>query len=69
MVETMCNKYIGMAKMKEDGTLVLDLRATGPSIVGNGQVIYKVGDKNYNDVIQHIGKISPGEEKPVLPWP
>lgn len=62
--------YIGMAKMAEDGTLVLDLRAEGPNaVVGHGRVTYAPGDAHYQEVLDHLGGMAPGDEKPVPPWP
>ncbi|HEY3449692.1 MAG TPA: hypothetical protein VGK67_25280 [Myxococcales bacterium] len=61
---------IGTAKMLEDGTIVMHLRATGPGgMVGDGQVTYPKTHPNYYEVLRHIGGLKVGEEKPVPPWP
>jgi len=61
---------IGSAKMKEDGTLVLMLRAEGPGgIIGDAMKVYKPDDPKYKETLEHIGGLKPGEEKPVPPWP
>ena len=63
-------KYIGTATMKEDGTVVLFLRAeTGDGLVGDGMVQYPPGHPNYHEVLDHLGGLEPGENKPVPPWP
>ncbi len=64
------NASIGMATMKPDGTIVLQLRAEGPSgTVGDAQFEYKPGSKDYAMVMSHIGGITAGESKSVPPWP
>jgi hypothetical protein len=61
---------IGVAKMLADGTIVMSLRAEGPGgIVGEGQMRYPKSHPNYAEVLQHLGGMKPGEEKPVPPWP
>jgi len=61
---------IGTAQMMSDGTVVLDLRATGPgTIVGHGRLTYPPGHPERQAVIDHLGGLRPGETKPVAPWP
>jgi hypothetical protein len=61
---------IGVATMKPDRTIVLQLRATGPGgMVGDGIVEYPPTHANYAEVLQHLGGLEPGQEKPVPPWP
>jgi hypothetical protein len=61
---------IGVATMSVDGTITLQLMAEGAGgTVGDAVLVYKPGDKMYEEVKQHIGGIKPGEEKPVPPWP
>ncbi len=63
------SEYIGTAKMQSDGTLVLDLRAEdGEGTVGHGRLTYPPNDPHYEEVLQHLGGMKPGEEKPVRPW-
>lgn len=62
-------KYIGTAFLEEDGTLILSLRAEGDGgMVGHGQFTYKPEEAKYQEIIDHIGGITPGESKPVPPW-
>jgi hypothetical protein len=61
---------IGSAKMKDDGTLVLQLRATGEGgIVGDAYITYEPDDPRYQETLDHLGGLEPGQEKPVPPWP
>jgi hypothetical protein len=62
---------IGSARMKPDGTIVLQLRATDPAsgAIGDAQFEYPPGHPHYEEVLKHIGGLKPGEEKPVPPWP
>ena len=61
---------IGSATMKEDGTIVLQLRAEGPGGVrGDALITYKRGDKRHGKVLEHLGGLEPGQTKPVPPWP
>lgn len=65
----MQEKSIGVAKMEKDGTLILMLRAESDSgIRGDAQFRYQKTDPDYNKILQHIGKIKPGETKNVPPW-
>lgn len=61
-------KSIGVATMKEDGTIVLDLRAEGPDIIGDAQFTYGPEHAEYQNVLAHLGGLKPGEHKAVPPW-
>lgn len=61
---------IGTATMAADGTIILWLRAVaGSGAVGEGQLTYRKGDKDYDKILEHLGGLQPGESKPVPPWP
>ena len=61
---------IGQATMEDDGTIVLQLRAeTGDGAVGEGLFTYAPGDDEYDEVLEHLGGLKPGQSKPVPPWP
>jgi hypothetical protein len=61
---------IGSATMKEDGTLVLQLRAEGEGgMIGDAYITYAPDDERYADTLEHLGGLAPGESKPVPPWP
>lgn len=58
---------IGSATMLADGTIVMDLRATGPGI-GDTRVQYPPTSPHYAEVLRHLGGMRPGETKLVPPW-
>lgn len=61
---------IGNAKMEEDGTIILDLRAVGPKgEVGRGQFVYPTSHPQYKYILDHLGGLKPKENKPVPPFP
>jgi hypothetical protein len=61
---------IGTARMAEDGTLVLDLRAEGPrGELGLARILRGPTHPRYQAWIEHLGGMSPGDEKLVPPWP
>jgi len=61
---------VGVATMSADGAITLRLRSveSGGSIM-EAVKTYKVDDPMYDEVRKHIGPISPGESKPIPPWP
>ena len=60
---------IGMATMTDDGTICLFIRAEGPGgLRGDAQFTYPKSDPDYQNILQHIGGITAGEQKPVPPW-
>ena len=62
-------KSIGSATMKEDGTIVLQLRATGAGgLRGDALFTYKKGHHRYDKILQRVGGLAPGQSKPVPPW-
>jgi hypothetical protein len=60
---------IGSATMEPDGTIVLDLRARGPGMMGDAQMRYPKTHAEYANVLKHLGGLKPGESKPVPPFP
>lgn len=63
------SESIGVATMQADGTLVLQLRATGPGgLRGDARFTYPTHHAEYRAVLEHIGPIEPGQQKPVPPW-
>jgi serine/threonine-protein kinase len=60
---------IGVAWLEEDGSITLDLRRTSDGQHVSGILRYKPTDEHYNDVLEHLGGLKPGETKPVPPWP
>ncbi len=61
---------IGSARMEEDGTIVLQLRAEGPKgLIGDALLRYPPDHPEYNDILRHLGGLKKGEVKQVPPWP
>lgn len=61
---------IGVATMKEDGTIVLRLRAKTPGGgLGEGYFEYPPDHKDFQKIRQHLGSPDPGGSVPVKPWP
>jgi len=54
---------IGTAKMKEDGTIVLDLRHPWAH-----REIPR-SHPEHAGIVTHVGGLEPGQDKPVPPWP
>ena len=60
--------YIGTATMLDDGTLSLHLRLTSDGKAVNDTLVYKVSDHAYDNVLRHLGGLSPGDTKEFRPW-
>jgi hypothetical protein len=61
-------QFIGMASMSDDGTVTLRLTMTSDGKPADAIITYKVGDPRYEEVLRHLGGLSPGQTKPVPPW-
>lgn len=60
---------IGTATMLGDGTVLLQLRATGPGgMVGDALLRYPTSDPNYAAVRAHLPALRPGRSVPVPPF-
>jgi hypothetical protein len=62
-------KTIGTASMSADGTITLQLRATGHGARGDAQVIYRPDHPRYEHILQHLGELRPNEHKHIPPFP
>ncbi|MFH0887339.1 MAG: hypothetical protein V1843_04150 [bacterium] len=64
-------KSIGSATMKDDGTIILMLRAEDPSsgAMGDAMFTYPPSHAQYQMILKHLGRMKPGETKQVPPWP
>jgi hypothetical protein len=60
---------VGVATMLENGTILVGIR--GPATDGPLQAVLMVepGDTNYQQIIDHLGGLKPGETKSIPPWP
>ena len=63
---------VGVAKLHEDETLEVLLRASDENAkekrLGDAMFFYKKDQKEYQDIINHVGGLKPGESKPIPPW-
>ncbi|WP_225444586.1 hypothetical protein [Pseudomarimonas arenosa] len=60
---------IGEARMLEDGTIWLYLRAQTGDAIGDAAFEYKPDSAGYEAVKKHIDPIASGQTKAVPPWP
>lgn len=57
---------IGVAAMRPDGTLILDLRAEGlDGSRGDARFVYPPAHPDYAMMLAHLGGLKPGDVKPV----
>ncbi len=69
MTNTTEDEYIGTARMEEDGTINMQLKAVGEGIVGFGKLTYGKEHPNYAEILEHLGPMKPGVEVMVRPFP
>jgi hypothetical protein len=55
--------------MEADGTIVIDLHPDDSGIRGIAQKRVKPTDADYEETLEHIGGLKPGEQKLMPPWP
>lgn len=61
--------FIGTASLEEDGTLRLDLRRNFETRINFHRILRIQRDNpRYQQYIDHIGGISPGERKGIPAW-
>jgi hypothetical protein len=60
--------FTGTATMQDDGSLTLHLRLTRDGKEINDTLTYKTTDRGYDNVLRHLGGLSPGDTKPFSPW-
>jgi hypothetical protein len=69
-VEPTAADSIGSATMEADGTIVMMLRAEGAGgMVGDAMFSYPPDHAEYQNVLDHLCGLEPGQTKPVPPWP
>ncbi len=63
-------KPIGEARMLSDGELLLQLYAIDPETGAKGhtQLRFSPPHPQYDDIVEHLGGLRPGEQKLVPPW-
>jgi hypothetical protein len=60
--------FTGDAIMQDDGSLTLHLRLTGDGKEINDTLTYKTTDRGYDNVLRHLGNLTPGQTKSFHPW-
>src|SRR5258706_12497921 len=60
---------VGVATMLENGTILIGIRGPAPDGPLQAVLMVEPGDTNYQQIIDHIGGLRPGETKSIPPWP
>jgi hypothetical protein len=60
---------IGVATMLQNGTILVGVRGTNTDSLLQGVLMVEPGDSTYQQLIDHVGGLKPGETKPIPPWP
>ena len=60
---------VGVATMLQNGTILVGVRGPDPDSALQGVLKIEPGDSPYQQIIEHVGGLKPGETKPIPPWP
>src|SRR2546429_9400298 len=60
---------VGVATMLENGTILIGIRGPAPDGPLQAVLMIEPGDTNYQQIIDHVGGLKPGETKSIPPWP
>ncbi len=60
---------VGVATMLENGTILIGVRGPAPDSPLQAVLMIEPGDTNYQQIIDHVGGLKPGETKSIPPWP
>jgi D-lyxose ketol-isomerase len=61
---------VGVARMRKDGTLVLQLRTVSDGgAIGEMTLVVPPDDDRYAAYVAHLAPIEPGRAKPIPPFP
>jgi len=63
------DKSVGKTTMLQDGTILVGVPGPGPDSRAQAVLEVQPGDTNYQQIIDHVGGLKPGETKPIPPWP
>jgi hypothetical protein len=55
---------IGVAVMDRDGVITLRIRSLPPGPIAEGEFRYAPNDPRYEEIVKHLGGISPGQTNP-----
>jgi len=59
---------IGVVWMEDDRTVVVRLRAEGPGVIGDANLVFHPSHPKYQRVLQYVGGLTVGEAKRVCEW-
>jgi hypothetical protein len=62
-------RSIGMARMLEDGTILVGVPGPGSGDRAQAVLTLRPGDTQYQPLFEHVGGLKAGETKPIPPWP
>ena len=60
---------IGSAEMEQSGAIVLDLVTREGGLTGHARLRYEPSHPRFAEIVEHVGRLSPGETAVVCPWP
>jgi hypothetical protein len=60
---------VGVATMLESGIILIGIRGPAPDGPLQAVLMVEPGDTNYQQIIDHVGGLKPGETKSIPPWP
>ncbi len=62
-------EYIGVASMRSDGTIEMQLRAETPDgSVAEAMFVYATDNLRYDSILDHLGPMEPGDSVGVKPF-
>ncbi|MBK8090787.1 MAG: hypothetical protein IPK32_01985 [Verrucomicrobiaceae bacterium] len=68
--ESEASEVIGSASMDADRMITVMLRAEdGHGMAGDAAFFMNTDHKDYDETIQHVGGLKPGQSKPYPAWP
>jgi len=59
---------IGVVWMETDSSIVVRIRAEGPGMVGEANMLFTTGHPKYQQVLNFVGGLAPEEAKSVFEW-
>lgn len=69
VIERTTPVYLGTAAMADDGSITVSLDRKLNGKRAEEMIRYPTSDPAYQQIIEHVGGLKPGESKPVLSWP
>lgn len=57
------------ARMEDDGTIIMVLHMWANGVFADGEASYGKEHPQYQEILAHVGGLTPGQMKTVPPWP